>query len=184
MQPEDFLRTILKDLSVELTEEFDKNFERQAFFDKLWPIVKGRNGNILNVHGGAGLRGSIMNSFGGNQIIYTSSKPYAIIHNEGGAITVTKKMKGYFWYRYRMATGGMSTRKDGAARNNKSNRILAEQAQLFKALALMKVGSKIKIPERRYIGHHKQVDMCVERVVDSAVTELGQHFEMQFKKIK
>ncbi|MTU75414.1 hypothetical protein GMD74_20635, partial [Parabacteroides merdae] len=30
------LRKIMKDIRVELTEEFDLNFERKAFFDRKW----------------------------------------------------------------------------------------------------------------------------------------------------
>ena len=36
---DDLFKRVLTDLKVELTEEFDRNFERKAFFTKRW---KGR----------------------------------------------------------------------------------------------------------------------------------------------
>ena len=36
MNSKDLLHRILSDMRVELTEEFDKNFERKAFFTDKW----------------------------------------------------------------------------------------------------------------------------------------------------
>ena len=36
MQPRDFLKQVMTDTKVKLSEEFDSNFERKAFFDKRW----------------------------------------------------------------------------------------------------------------------------------------------------
>ena len=33
-------------------------------------------------------------------IRFFTDLPYADIHNEGGEIVVTKRMKGYFWHKY------------------------------------------------------------------------------------
>ncbi len=30
----------VKDIAVDLAEEFDRNFERKAFFDKAWDVAK------------------------------------------------------------------------------------------------------------------------------------------------
>lgn len=40
-----------------------------------------------------------------------TSVPYAEIHNEGGDIKVTARMKRFFWAKYREANGGAWTRK-------------------------------------------------------------------------
>lgn len=37
---EPFFKTILKDLKVELSDEFDRNFERKAFFNEAWKQSK------------------------------------------------------------------------------------------------------------------------------------------------
>ena len=48
----DIKRKILNDLRVELSDEFDRNFQRKAFFDRPWPPRKlGKKGSLLMVTG-------------------------------------------------------------------------------------------------------------------------------------
>ena len=48
----DIKRKILNDLRVELSDEFDRNFQRKAFFDKSWPPRKmNGKGSLLMVTG-------------------------------------------------------------------------------------------------------------------------------------
>ena len=87
----------LNDIKVELDEEFDRNFQRQAFFDEQqWPGRKYDDGVGTLMQRSGGLRGSIRSRKRGMELVYSSHKPYARIHNEGGEIKVTKKMRGYF----------------------------------------------------------------------------------------
>ncbi len=74
---------ILGDIQVELKDEFDKNFERKSFFSKAWAARKDKtaNGSLLNVTGT--LRRSIKSGVSGNGVRFSSSVPYAEIHNEG-----------------------------------------------------------------------------------------------------
>ena len=46
-------RKILTDLKVELLDEFDRNFERRAFFDRPWPerSYPGGRGSLLQASG-------------------------------------------------------------------------------------------------------------------------------------
>ena len=62
-------------------------------------------------------------------------------------------MKGFFWYRFRMATGG----------NNKN---LNAEALFWKAMALKQVGSVIIIPKRQFIGDHPMVYQSIRNVSD------------------
>lgn len=78
---------ILNDMRVELSDEFDKNFDRKAFFTKKWkrranPDAKG---SLLMVTGT--MRRSIKSEVRGNGVRFTSSVSYAAIHNEGGSGT-------------------------------------------------------------------------------------------------
>lgn len=74
---------ILNDLRVELSDEFDRNFERKAFFGKAWPERRRRGkGTLMNVTGT--LRRSIRARVSGTSLTFTSSEPYAAIHNDGG----------------------------------------------------------------------------------------------------
>lgn len=163
-----FTKKLLTDLRVELLDEFDRNFERKAFFTQPWPGRRyGRKGTLLNVRGGGGLRGSIKATVGESTVTFTSGLPYAAIHNEGGTITVTTKMKRFFWAKYYEAAGGVTLSiKSRKLANTRRNKNLNADAEYYKSLALMKTGSKITIPERRFIGHAPEVDQAVKRVVD------------------
>ena len=143
---------LLKDLKVELDDEFDRNFERKAFFTTAWkPTIRNSIGSLMMRTGA--LRSSLLSQIIGTSIKWTSSQPYADIHNSGGTITVTPKMKGFFWYRFRLVTGG----------NNKN---LNPDALFWKAMALQPVGSVITIPQRQFIGDHPVVHQSIKNVAD------------------
>jgi len=142
---------LLKDIQVELNDEFDRNFERKAFFNTAWkPAIKNTTGSLMMRTGA--LRKSLRSEIVGTSAIkWESSLPYAEIHNSGGTVVVTEKMKGFFWYRFRLATGG----------NNKN---LNAEALFWKYMALKKVGSVIHIPQRQFIGDHPEVQKSVKTV--------------------
>lgn len=177
-----FEKKIINDLAVELADEFDRNFERKAFFTEKWPTTKINNsrGSLMNRSGN--LRRSIQYRVSSNQIIFSSSLPYASIHNEGGEIMVTAKMKKYFWAMYYKAAGGITTKKDGGASNNKRNTNLSVEAAKWKSLALMKIGHKIKVEKRQIIGEHPQVFKIIKDVVDENINLLNQELLKQFKR--
>lgn len=162
----------LKDIQVECSEEFDRNFERKTFFNEKWQRRGGayHDDKPLLVDTGR-LRRSITSEIIGNKLVYSSTEAYAGIHNEGGTITVTKKMKGYFWYRYLSLAGGFGLRKDGKKRNDKKNRALTTEAEFYKAMALMKVGRKIVIPRRQFVGWHPSLEKNVREIIEENLTE-------------
>ena len=114
----DIKRKILNDLRVELSDEFDRNFQRKAFFDKSWPPRK-------------------MNGKG--SLLMVTGKP------------VTARMKKFFWYKYK------ATRDDA-----------------WKWMALMKVGTKITIPQRQFLGDHPEVRKRAEAVVSRNLQRFSQ----------
>ena len=89
IDPQQIKRNILNDMRVELTEEFDRNFERKAFFSQKWKprADKFANGSLLIVTGT--LRRSIRSNIDTNGVRFTSAVPYASIHNEGGTGSLT-----------------------------------------------------------------------------------------------
>ena len=93
MNSKDLLHRILSDMRVELTEEFDKNFERKAFFTDKWKkrATPNARGTLLMVTGT--LRRSIKSEVRGNGVRFSSAVPYASIHNEGG--TGTKPVRAH-----------------------------------------------------------------------------------------
>lgn len=170
---------ILSDLRVELTDEFDKSFERQAFFSESWqrrrsPIRKDR---ALLVDTGR-LRQSIQSRSTADSITFFTTEPYAGIHNDGGEIQVTERMKKFFWAKYYESSGSFGRRKDGSLRQDKRTRQLSEEADFWKLMALMKVGSTIKIPRRRFLGTSPEVEQIVREAIERNLTE---YFETEFK---
>ncbi|MBD5250150.1 MAG: hypothetical protein HDS56_03110 [Barnesiella sp.] len=145
LDPQKLKADILSDMRVELSDEFDRNFERKAFFSDKWkPRAHDYpRGSLLMVS--SALRRSIK---GGAETLedgvrFSSAVPYASIHNEGGKITVTAKMKRYFWAKF------MKT-KDEA----------------WRRMALMKVGKVITMPERRFIGDGPETQRIIRGVID------------------
>ena len=159
---QNLIKNILTDVKVELSAEFDQNFTRKAFFDKKWKDRKRQGKGTLLVATGK-LRRSIRAKTSKTSVTWTSSEPYAGIHNEGGEITVTKKMKRFFWAKYYELGGKIKYKKNGQM--SKISTKVSAEAEFYKALALKPVGSKITIPERRFIGNHPKVKQIVENAV-------------------
>lgn len=101
------------------------------------------------------------------RVIIQNSLIYAQIHNEGGEITVTKRMKGYFWSMYykRGLVGEMYGKAKGKKNRQKAGNLNAE-AQFWRNMALKKVGDKIKIPQRQFLGEHPEVNRIVREVIN------------------
>ena len=72
------------------------------------------------------------------RLVVIADSDHAEIHNEGGYITVTEQMKRYFWVQH------LKFKK----RNKK-------KAEFCKFMALKKVGSKVKIDKRQFIGESR-----------------------------
>lgn len=75
-------KIILQDLKVELTDKFNKNFSAGGFFGNRWKPKK--DGSASHLIKSGALRRSIQSRIEGGAIVFTSSKPYAEVHNEGG----------------------------------------------------------------------------------------------------
>ncbi len=134
---------ILEDMRVELSDEFDRNFERKGFFSDKWKprAHEYRRGSLLMVSGA--MRRSTQGEVSGNGVRFTSAEPYTSLHNEGGQITVTAKMKRFFWAKYK------ETRDES-----------------WKFMALMKVGKVLTIPQRQFIGDCPDTRRIIRDVID------------------
>ena len=156
------IRQSLSDIATEVGHEFKENFRRQAFFSQAWPRRKAkiREGSLLIDTGT--LRNSIIAQVQGDNVVFTSSEPYAQIHNDGGTIVVTTRMKRYFWAKFNQENHGWS----------KSGSDLSTKAEFYKAMAMKRVGSKITIPKRQFIGWSDEVQQLVMQIVR---TNLGNY---------
>lgn len=173
------IRNILNDVRVELSDEFDRNFERQAFFNEAWQRRSSptRPGGSILIDTGK-LRQSISSRTTDNSITFCSTLPYAAIHNEGGEIKVTARMKRFFWHKYNEATGSFGRKKNGERRNDKRTVQLSTEAEFWKHMALMKEGKSIKIPRRRFLGASPEVEQAVKDIIEENLTE---YFEHEYK---
>lgn len=169
------LKNIVKDVEVDLTAAFDRNFESKSFFNKKWPQTKHANSRGSLMLRSGRLRRSIKGKNSSGSIHWSSNLPYASIHNEGGEIVVTQKMKSFFWAMYYKASGGVT--KGKSQRSIK----LQGEAGKWKAMALMKVGTVMEIKQRQFIGWHPQVDLRIKKIVNTNLNELNKQL---IKKLK
>lgn len=178
---ETLFNAALKDIKTDLHDEFDKNFQRKAFFDKSWQEAKHdfRKGSLLVRNGN--LRRGLQSRVEGDKIIFTNTQIYADIHNKGGTITVTPKRKKFFWAMYYAAMGKMTTKKDGTRGNSKGNINLNADAAYWKSLALMKVGARITIPQRQFVGWHPVVKEIVKGHFDKHFTVIAEEVKKMLK---
>lgn len=170
MTPEQFLQRTLTDIKVKLEGEFKENFTRKAFFDEKWKTPKFPNSRGSMMLRSGNLRASIIGKVQGNSIVFSSSMPYADIHNNGGEILITPQMKKYFWAMfYKVSNAGK--------RGN-----LPMEAQMWKALALKKVGETIKIEKRQFIGHHEKTDAFVKEIISHNFEELKKEMDKLIRR--
>ena len=161
----DLKRKILTDLKVELLDEFDRNFERRAFFDRPWPdrSYPGGRGSLLQVTGRG--RRSFRGTIRQNGVEFSTDTPYMGLHNRGGKIKITPRMRKFFWAMYCQNAGGITTSaKKRQASNTQRNRMLSKK-------------DTITIPQRQVIGNHPRVRQVTREVIhqnlQSAFRELA-----------
>ena len=143
IDPQKIKADILSDLRVELSDEFDRNFERKGFFSEKWtPRAHDYpRGSLLSVSGA--MRRSTRGQVYGDGVRFFSSLPYTTVHNEGGQIKVTPKMKRFFWAQY------MKTKDES-----------------WKRMALMRVGKVLIIPQRKFIGDGPDTERIIREVIE------------------
>ena len=123
------IRTLPRELGYIILQETNENFRKQSFNNVPWQLRKnGETGRNLLVQAGTLRRSIRVENANWTQINIATDLKYAKIHNEGGKITVTAKMKKYFWARY------YKTKK-----------------KFWKNLALTKKRS-LNIPQRQFLG--------------------------------
>ena len=121
--------------------------------------------------GSGALRRSIKTKSDDTSVEFYSTLPYAAIHNNGGQIRVTAAMKRFFWAKYYEVTGGFKRRKDGNLSGSMRQQVLSAEAAFYKALALKRTGSVIRIPRRRFLGSSPELERSVSEIVSHTLKE-------------
>lgn len=128
-------------------------WQRKKRPDKYGPLMSSRQN----------LYGSIYYHPDDYRVTVGTEVPYAAIHNDGGDIIVTARMKRFFWAKYRETNGGSWKRN---AKN--------EEAEFWKTLALKKVGSVIHIPQRKFIGQSQELNNKIDQTIENEINRIIQ----------
>ena len=134
---------ILNDMRVELAEEFDRNFERKAFFTEAWKARKDpkANGSLLVVSGR--MRRSIKGSVEGDGVRFTSDTSYATVHNEGGS--------------------GFATVRQHQRRVKKTGKVYTVRSYQ----------RRVNIPQRQFVGDGQRTQEIIRGVIDDNVKQFN-----------
>lgn len=154
-----FERTIPLKVSVEMEEFAKENFRQGGFIDnglEPWkrtirqsfgtgedasrtPLLS-RNRNLMN---------SVQHRYTPFKATVYNNLEYADIHNQGGRIQVTERMRKFFWAKY-----------------------YETKSEMYKWLALKPVGSIITIPKRQFIGSSATLNATIEGIIEAEVTKI------------
>lgn len=136
---------------------FKESFVKEGFTDssfKAWPKTSNPMAGKRTMYGKGILKQSVRKTEQNKQrIVVESGTDYSEIQNNGGTITVTAQMKSFFWAKFYELSGKVKQTSTGKVSRSKSNVKSSAKAEFCRRMALMKVGTKIKIPQRQFMGN-------------------------------
>jgi phage gpG-like protein len=142
--------------AVESVKFFKNSFVKGGFTDTSFTEWAGKQspigGKKIMYNTGALMQSIQKTEESTQRVVISSDTVYSEIHNDGGTITVTAQMKKYWWAQYIKFSGKTKTTKGGKQSKSKDNQRTNAKAEFCKRMALMKIGSKIKIPQRQFMG--------------------------------
>ena len=113
------------------------------------------------------------------RVVIENTKSFASTHNDGALITVTEKMKKYFWWQYSIHAGSVQYHGNGNMYRGKENSNMNAKAKFCRAMALKPVGSKIKIPKRKFMGNSKKLMNNMEYTITNYIDRKGAKFGLK-----
>jgi phage gpG-like protein len=153
---------LVKAMGILARDHFRLNFKKQGFDDsgvKAWKKrsfeMPGKSRSVLTQRGK--LRDSIEYRVSASSTIISSRQPYARIHNDGGTLPVTRKMRSFFWAMYYQAKG--ASKQPNA------------EALIWRNMA-MKKGNTITIPQRQFMGHSQNMNKKIDRLVKQTLKKI------------
>ncbi len=147
------------------------NGSLQRFQNRVFEGRK-RGNNILNN------AGNMLDSIkiirrSNNQVevgIRSTEIPYAEIHQQGGRISVTDKMRKFFWAQYYQHATGSSRNSRG--RNKRSSSSLGSEASFWKAMAMKRKNATIDIPKRQFMAVTPDLEKTILRVIQTEMNHI------------
>ena len=180
---QEIIQNIVQDIAVEFNELQQENFRKKSFFNQAWKRSKSPTTKGSMMVRSSSLKKSLGYKIRGNSIQFFSRRIYSTIHNEGGEITVTRKMKRFFMAMHIKHKKNVRTLKDGSKSKSKTSSQNNEMAGFYLAMALKKEGSKIKIPQRQVIGDHPKAQQIIRAIIEENITEYFNNPNNIFKNI-
>lgn len=110
------------------------------------------------------------------RVLIVNERPYAELQNNGGTITVTARMKGYFWYRYKQAKGNIRLTKSGKKRKGSYNEGLSREAEFWRNMALKRVGSTIRMPARKFLGESRSMTDVINKTIAKELQKFAEQY--------
>ena len=165
---------------------YQANFRKGGFVDETldpWPVTRRQLSGAARAGNKYGpllsRRNHLMKSTGYETSDFRArvfnDATYAPIHNWGGKIPVTDKMRGYMWYQYMKASGKLGNSKNNALgistkkKRNYSKATTAE-AEKWRRLALsIRNKNTIHIPQRQFLGPSSAL---TRQIIDKGEKEL------------
>lgn len=163
MSKQNIIKNIISDLRVELSDEFDRNFERKAFFDRPWPKRKRCAWITLNKFGTLEAKSPLFDQ----RHIFKMDFGHPLCRNtqRGRRHKDNTTHAQVLWAMYYKSIGGLTynrrTKKVAVGRHNTK---LTADALFWRNMALTKK-SKITMPQRQFIGYHDHVGEVTDKVV-------------------
>lgn len=134
---------IMKDINYYLLEYFQSSFTTKSFNNKQWKRSKNNPNTLID---SGTLKKSIKTVQLTDDLIHIESDtPYSAIHNYGGTIRITDKMRKFFWAQF------YKTKNDS-----------------WKWMAISKA-SNITIPERQFIGIPNTLKQDIEKILNKYI---------------
>lgn len=98
--------------------------------------------------------------------IRASEIPYAELHQQGGKIPITDKMRKFFWAQYyqHSSSAGRSRGKRSVSTN--------QEAGFWKAMALKRANSTITIPKRQFMDATSDLEKAILRVIKTEMNQI------------
>lgn len=152
-----------------------QTWQRKKRPDKYGPLMSSRQN----------LYGSIYYHPDDYRVTVGTSVPYAEIHNEGGEIVFTQRMKRFFRAKAYEAAGTFGRKKTNGTTPKKQKTIsdrqfyawmhtatLTPEAEFWCALSMKPVGATIKIPKRQFIGESKELNTQIENLIEKEINNI------------
>lgn len=98
--------------------------------------------------------------------IRASEIPYAELHQQGGKIPITDKMRKFFWAKYYQHASPV-----GRTRGKRSASI-SQEADFWKAMALKRKNSTITIPKRQFMDATPDLEKAILRTIKTEMNQI------------